>query len=311
MKDIHPSRALVAVAVLVALSVALAACGGGSSSSSSSTAEATTENAATNEEGGAETKGGETEEGESAAGITPPSSIASSGTFTICSDLTYPPDDFLEGSTPVGFNIEIGEELAKMMGVEFAVENVGFVGIIAALEASKCDAIIAGSTDTAERREQVDFIDYMNVGGSILVPDGNPAGVKSVDDLSGLEVAVANGTTWEEFLKKESKRLEEEGKGKIDVTSFPRDTESISALRAGQVDAYLADTPPVAYFLETNPGLFEIAGPPVEPAPEGIQIKKNEPELKQALTEGVEKMYSEGSMKRILSKWGLESALES
>ena len=54
--------------------------------------------------------------------------------------------------------------------------NVGFDGIIAALLSNKCDAIISGMNNTPERAEQVDFVDYLLVGQSLMVRKGNPLG---------------------------------------------------------------------------------------------------------------------------------------
>src|SRR6187397_2652818 len=85
------------------------------------------------------------------AAIAPPPNIASAGKIVFCSDLGYPPMESLQGSQPVGADIDIGSAIAKSMGVEAQFRNVGFDGIIAALLAKKCDAIISGMTDTAER----------------------------------------------------------------------------------------------------------------------------------------------------------------
>ena len=54
----------------------------------------------------------------------------------------------------------------------------------------KCDAILSGMTDTAERRKQVDFTDYLMVGMSLMVTKGNPHRVTGLASLSGLRVAV-------------------------------------------------------------------------------------------------------------------------
>ncbi|MBJ7472586.1 MAG: transporter substrate-binding domain-containing protein, partial [Solirubrobacteraceae bacterium] len=77
-----------------------------------------------------------------AAAITAPASIKSAGTISFCSDIAYPPMEFYEGSDPQGADIDIAEELASRMGVEAEFTNTGFDGIIAALQAKKCDAII-------------------------------------------------------------------------------------------------------------------------------------------------------------------------
>jgi polar amino acid transport system substrate-binding protein len=88
--------------------------------------------------------------------ISEPASIAD-GRLVFCSDLGYPPMESLQGSRPIGADIDIGLAIARSMQAKAEFRNVGFDGIIAALLAKQCDAILSGMTDTAERRKQVDF----------------------------------------------------------------------------------------------------------------------------------------------------------
>jgi ABC-type polar amino acid transport system ATPase subunit len=60
----------------------------------------------------------------------------------------------LQGARPVGADIDIGSAIGKSMRVKAQFKNVGFDGIIAALLAKKCDALLSGMTDTAQRRKQ-------------------------------------------------------------------------------------------------------------------------------------------------------------
>ena len=80
--------------------------------------------------------------------VTPPSSIASAKQLLFCSDITYPPEEFYNGTTPVGSDIEIGDAIAAQMGVKASFQNTGFDGIIPALLSKKCDAVISGMNDT-------------------------------------------------------------------------------------------------------------------------------------------------------------------
>ena len=75
-----------------------------------------------------------------------------------------------------------------------------FNSIIAALLTKKCDAIISGMNDTAERRKQVDFVDYLKVGQAITVKKGNPEHFSTLASLSGKRVSVESGTTNRGFL---------------------------------------------------------------------------------------------------------------
>lgn len=223
------------------------------------------------------------------------------GTLTFCTDATYPPEEFYQGSKLVGSDIDIGNEIAKRIGMTAKFQNTGFDGIIAALLAKKCDAIISGMNDTAERRKQVAFVDYLSVGQSLMVKAGNPKKINKLSDLSGRSVSVEVGTTNKQFLDAASKTLTKKGKPAIKVVTFPKDTDAASALKTGRVDAYFGDSPVVAYYIKRDTSLG-YAGSPVNPIPVGIAIRKGDaliPKIRIA----VNRAYADGTMKKILAKW--------
>ncbi len=117
--------------------------------------------------------------------IQPPPNVKSAGKIVYCTDATYPPEESFQGSKIVGSDIDIATGVAKLMGLKAEFKNTGFDGIIAALLSKNCDAIISGMNDTPERRKQVDFVDYLKVGQSIMVKKGNPDKISSLESLSG------------------------------------------------------------------------------------------------------------------------------
>ena len=132
-------------------------------------------------------------------------------TLTFCTDATYPPEEFYQGTKLVGSDIDIGTEIAKRIGLKSKFQNTGFDGIIAALLAKKCDAIISGMNDTAERRKQVAFVDYLSVGQSLMVKKGNPKKISTLTSLSGKSVSVEVGTTNKQFLDRREQAAGQEG----------------------------------------------------------------------------------------------------
>ena len=55
-------------------------------------------------------------------------------------------------------------------------------------------------TATPERAREISFLEYFQAGTSILVPRGNPEGVKSMADLCGATVTLQAGTIHEELV---------------------------------------------------------------------------------------------------------------
>jgi polar amino acid transport system substrate-binding protein len=242
-----------------------------------------------------------------AAAVTPPPNIKSAGKIVYCSDITYPPEEAYQGTKAVGSDIDIGTAVAAQMGVKADFKNTTFDSIIAALKAKKCDAIISGMNDTAERRKQVDFTDYLQVGQSLMVKKGNPSHVTNLASLAGKSVSVESGTTNRDFLAAQSAKLVKAGKKAINIKTFPKDTDAASALKAGRVDAYFGDAP-VAVFYASKDKSFQVAGSPIAPIPIGIATRKGDP-LTAATQKALNALYANGSIEKIVAKWGMSHAV--
>jgi polar amino acid transport system substrate-binding protein len=240
--------------------------------------------------------------------VTPPPAIKSAGQIVYCSDISYPPEEsFAAGNKPIGSDIDIGTGIAKLMGVKATFKNTTFDSIIPALITKKCDAIISGMNDTASRRKQVDFVDYLKVGQSLMVKKGNPEHISGLASLAGKRVSVESGTTNRDFLAAASKKLVAAGKKAISIVTFPKDTDAASALKTGRVDAYFGDSPVAVYYANRDHS-FQVAGSPITPIAIGIAIRKGDP-LKPAVQKALSQLYANGTMKKIVTKWGMTGAV--
>lgn len=247
--------------------------------------------------------------GVAAASVTPPPAIKSAGHIVFCTDATYPPEESIPtGSTnPIGSDIDIANAVAAQMGVKAQFKNTTFDSIIAALTGKKCDAVISGMNDTPQRRKQVDFVDYLKVGQSIMVKAGNPEHLNSLANLAGKSVSVESGTTDRDFLAAQSAKLVKAGKKAINIKTFPKDTDAASALKAGRVDAYFGDSPVAVYYVSKDKA-FQVGGSPIAPLPIGIAIRKGDP-LTAATQKALNALYANGTMKKIVAKWGMTHAV--
>ena len=161
--------------------------------------------------------------------------------------------------------------------------------------------------DTAERRKQVDFTDYLQVGQSLMVKKGNPSHLSNLASLAGKSVSVESGTTNRDFLAAQSAKLVKAGKKAIGIKTFPKDTDAASALKAGRVDAYFGDSPVVVHYAATDKS-FAVGGSPVNPIPIGIAIRKGDP-LVAATKKALDALYANGTIKKIVAKWGMTHAV--
>jgi polar amino acid transport system substrate-binding protein len=259
------------------------------------------------------TGGGSPSPSGGAAAITPPQRIANAGKLVFCSDISYPPEEFYaaDGTTAQGSDVDIAKDIAKRFGVSVQIDNTAFGGIIPALKAEKCDLIISGMNSDEERKKEVDFVDYLKVGQGILVPAGNPQGIKTAEDLSGKSVAVQLGTTNAQALEAVNETLTAAGKEPIDIQTYEADTDAFQQLTLGRVDAYTVDSVVMVYYvsLPENKDKFEIAAT-IEPIPIGIAVRKEDTELRDAVQNAIDAMYADGTLRQIVDTWGMTDAVE-
>jgi polar amino acid transport system substrate-binding protein len=242
-----------------------------------------------------------------AADIKAPASVAAAGKVVYCSDLSAPPMEFFdEQGQPTGFDVDLGAEIAKRLGVKAEWANTPFAGIIPALQAKNCDAILSQLFDKPARREVVDFVDYMYSSQSLLVAKGNPKSIKGLDDLSGLKVAIENGTTMQSLIEEQNKKFGEAGKAPAQMVVFPKDNDARQALQIGQVDAYGTTLETAGYFLKKAGHVFDIGGDPFGQILTGIAIRKDDGELRAAVQSAFDAMKADGTYLSLLQKWGLE-----
>jgi polar amino acid transport system substrate-binding protein len=237
--------------------------------------------------------------GKSAAKTSTPAPLKAGGDFLFCTDVPYPPAEYLEGDTFVGYEVDIVKEVGKRLGVNATFQKTGFDGIIAALQTKKCDGIISSMNSTEERKKAVDFVDYMMVGQSLLVPAGKAADITSLESLAGETVAVQVGTTLKDTIEKASADLDEP----ITVQTFPDAGAAATALQTGKVDAFFTDSPVAADYVNKRPDVYAFGGEPIDPLPVGIAIRKTDTELRDAVQKAIDDMYEDGTMKKILDKW--------
>jgi polar amino acid transport system substrate-binding protein len=168
--------------------------------------------------------------------------IRKSGALVIGTEGAYPPFNQFEGGKLSGFEVELGDAIAKKMGLKPDWKTVGFDSLLAGLRQDRFDIVIASFAITPERAKAVAFANPHYCGGGIIVAR-NPA-IKSAASLAGKSVAVQTGTTYFDKVKQVA--------GVKDVRNYPRDTDARAALMNGRVDAWVTDRFVVKKAMEAN-----------------------------------------------------------
>jgi polar amino acid transport system substrate-binding protein len=243
--------------------------------------------------------------GAAPAGL-PAGALGQPGTIRFCSDISSPPLEFYaNGQTPDGSDIDIGNAIAARLGVKAQWVNTAFAGIIPALQAGHCDAILSQLLDKPARRSVVNFVDYMNSSEAIMVRKGNPGHVTGLSGLCGLSVAAETGTTVADYLATASKACTAAGKKPVAVQTFLRDSDALSQLGLGHVAAYGTTVESGGYDISKDSGMFALAGPAFGQIATGIATAKNNTALHTAIATAFAALQKDGSYAQVMTKWGL------
>ncbi|MFF6793597.1 polar amino acid transport system substrate-binding protein [Streptomyces filamentosus] len=246
-----------------------------------------------------------------------PAKIKEAGAVRVATDVPYPPFEMFvkEGeSTLTGLDHDLGQALGAKLGVTFAFTPQKFDGIVPALQAGKFDAAMSAITDNEERQKVVDFVDYSQSGSGVLVADGNPGKITTLDDLCGEKVAVQAATNQLDLLKSHQEACGKAGKGKIDIQTFPKDSDAQLALRSGKVVAQVLTKPAAGWVAKTADAgkAFDLVEDPAAPggynaSPNGIAVSKQLPELTDAVQKALQALIDDGTLLKICDKYGVPS----
>jgi polar amino acid transport system substrate-binding protein len=207
----------------------------------------------------------------------------------------YPPFNFVdENNKLTGFDVEIGGEVAKRIGVEGKPLSTAWDGIIAGLLANKYELICGSMAITDERLKSIDFTDpYYRSGAQLFVKGGSP--VTSVKDLDGKKIGVTLGTTYEKWVR--------ENMAGADVRTYKGVPDMILEITTGRIDGFITDKIVGALAIKEKGVPIALAGDLLYEEKMGIALRQGNPELKAAMNAALEDMKKDGTYKTISMKW--------
>jgi putative lysine transport system substrate-binding protein len=136
-----------------------------------------------------------------------------------------------------GYDVEIAKKVAEGLGKKLVIVKTEWDGLVPALTSGKIDAIIAGMSPTAERKETIDFSDnYYKSNLIMVVKKGSKyEGATSIQDFKGAKITAQLNT----FHYSVIDQIDGVNK-KTAMDNFPA---MRVALESGIIDGYVSERP--------------------------------------------------------------------
>jgi polar amino acid transport system substrate-binding protein len=232
-----------------------------------------------------------------ALAATPAGARQSATTFTFCTDPSFPPMEYVRPSGGiVGFDVEMATALARTFGSMAKPLKTAFPGLIPALNAKKCDAVISGIFVTPDRLKQAGAVRYMETHRVFIVQAGNPKHVTGPSSLKGLNVVTQAGTKYEEYLKALQKKIS------FNLQTYPGDNDAVAQVILGRADVDLTQDTSFAFQAKAHPGKIAVGYTFAAKDTFGIYFRKSD-SLGPKIKAGVTKLKENGTLVRLARKY--------
>ena len=157
----------------------------------------------------------------------------------------------LNDSYAAGYDVEIAKRIAESLGMTLEIRALEWEALIQNLKGNQIDLIIAGMSDTPERRESIDFTDGYYSSREVLVmrKDSTFASATKMSDLTGAKVSGQLGTIFADLVSQTVEQGAIAGNNQSTVGAI------INDIMHGVTDATIVELPAAEGIVSTQSDL--------------------------------------------------------
>ena len=248
----------------------------------------------------AETTAADTEAAESQAEETTAEEAKTTdgGTLIVGFDQDFPPMGFVgDDGEYTGFDLELAQEVAKRLGLEYKAQPIAWDSKDMELESGNIDCIWNGFTMTGREDDDTWTEPYMANQQVFVV--ANDSDINSQADLAGKIVEVQADSSAEAALK-EAPELTATFKELLTTADY---NTAFMDLEQGAVDAIAMDVIVAGYQIQQRNADFKILDDSLSEEEYGVGFKKGNTELRDKVQSTLEEMAEDGTLQEVSEKW--------
>ena len=248
----------------------------------------------------AETTAADTEAAESQAEETTAEEAKTTdgGTLIGGFDQDFPPMGFVgDDGEYTGFDLELAQEVAKRLGLEYKAQPIAWDSKDMELESGNIDCIWNGFTMTGREDDYTWTEPYMANQQVFVV--ANDSDINSQADLAGKIVEVQADSSAEAALK-EAPELTATFKELLTTADY---NTAFMDLEQGAVDAIAMDVIVAGYQIQQRNADFKILDDSLSEEEYGVGFKKGNTELRDKVQSTLEEMAEDGTLQEVSEKW--------
>lgn len=216
----------------------------------------------------------------------------------------YPPMGFKENGEVTGFDIDIAKEVAERLGVEAEFVYIDWDAKVLELNGKNIDMIWNGLTITADREKEILFSKpYFD--NRIVIISLKDAGIDKIADLSAMKVGVELQSSGQAAVEGNAVFASID-----ELVKYTTITEAILDLKAGGIDAIVADEIFARYAVSKEADQYQVATEVFNSENYGIGFRLEDVALRDKVDAIIDEMAADGTATEISMKWFGEDLLK-
>lgn len=226
--------------------------------------------------------------------------VKQAGVVRIGTGNDTPPMNYLDDQGRwTGFDVELGDAIARQLGVKVERVAVNNKTRIAFLANGQIDVALSNISRTLSREEQVDFVDppYLWTAKIFYAKKGR---YRSIAELGGKRIGVNQGSNAYTAAPQEIARV---SKAAPEMVAFQKNAEVFLALKQGKIDAFTQDSPIIAAVAGEEAGDFEAVGAGYSPGLYSIGVPHNDSKWRFAVGAALQALIKDGTYERLYQAW--------
>jgi polar amino acid transport system substrate-binding protein len=227
-------------------------------------------------------------------------------TITVAVNPEVAPVKFIDDDgNIVGLAPDLFNAAATMLNLKVNFVQASFDSLIPGLSANRFDALLSLG-DFPSRHGKVTFIDYLNVGQTIVASPQKHLVIKSLSDLCGMQIAMPRGTAPTQQANQVSSKCVADGKKPITIATYPDTNMTLLSLTNDTSQAVWVDSPAANYNVQKFPQKYQSVFFYYNSSyGMGFPADENGKGLANAMQQALLKLQKEGVYDQLMHKWGL------
>lgn len=215
-----------------------------------------------------------------------------------------------DGKTIEGYEPDILNEIGKRLGVKLDWTAAKFETIMPGVNAGRYDIAVNGIFNNEERAAEYDLLNYFGDSATFLVSKGNPDKIGSFADLCGKNIAVHSGTKYADDVAALSKEhCASADLPAMKVIKYGDSAGYVLLMKQGRADATATARLVADYASHMGDSeLQTVPGVDFDHSDYALVFKKGS-ELVPAFQKALQSMIDDGTYGTIAKKWGLEQSM--